>query len=109
MSTNLPTAISKDERNWGMFAHLSGLLAFVSGIGGIIGPLVIYLLKKDEMPFVRDQAREALNFQITMFIAFLISWVLVIVLIGFVLLFALGIIDLIFCIVAAIKASEGVA
>src|SRR5262245_2277078 len=108
-STSTPTAVSKDERNWAMFAHMSGFLVFLTGIGGIVGPLVIYLLKKDEMPFVEDQAREALNFQITMFIGALICFALMWVLIGFLLIFLLGIFDIVFTIVAAVKASEGVA
>ncbi len=104
-----PTTISKEERNWAMLAHLSGLLAFATLIGGILGPLVMWLIRKDDMTFAADQAKEALNFQISVFVAGLIAGVLCLVLIGFVLLALLVIVDLILVIIAAVKASEGVA
>lgn len=107
-TTTAPTAISKEERNWAMLAHLSGLLAFATLIGGILGPLVMWLIRKDDMTFAADQAKEALNFQISVFVAGLIAGVLCLVLIGFVLLALLVIVDLILVIVAAVKASEGV-
>jgi uncharacterized protein len=60
------TAPSEDERTWGMYAHLSGMLAFTAvPFGGIIGPLVLYLQNKPTRPFATEQAREALNFHIT--------------------------------------------
>ncbi|HKE45738.1 MAG TPA: DUF4870 domain-containing protein [Steroidobacteraceae bacterium] len=108
VSTTPPAAISKEERNWAMLAHLSGLLAFATLIGGILGPLVLWLIRKDEMTFAADQAKEALNFQITVFVAGLIAGVMCLVLIGFVLLAILVVVDLILMIVAAVKASEGV-
>src|SRR5438067_4606520 len=60
------TVSSKEERLWAMLAHLSGFLGhFLPGIGNIAGPLVIWILKKDRFAFVDDQAKEALNFQIS--------------------------------------------
>ena len=97
-----------------MIEHLSALLggfltgAFL-GLGCLLGPLIIWLVKKDTMPFVDDQAKEALNFNITVAIAAVICGVLMFVLIGFVLLPVLGIAWLVFTIIAAIKANEGVA
>ena len=67
--TNASTGISQEEKQWGMFAHLSALLGLVIPLGNVIGPLVIWLVKKDTMPFVDNQAKEALNFQITVIIA----------------------------------------
>ena len=97
------------ENNWGMAAHLSALAGYVFPIiGFIIGPLVIWLMKKDEMPFVNSNGKEALNFQITMVIAAIVSSILVFVIIGIFLLWAVAIIDMIFIIVAAIQASKGV-
>jgi uncharacterized Tic20 family protein len=99
---------SAEERQWALFAHLSALLGLVTaGWLCFVGPLVIWLVKKDTMPFVEDQAKEALNFNITMMIAAAISWVLLFVLIGFILLPAVAIIWLVFVIIAAIKANEG--
>ncbi|HEU4669867.1 MAG TPA: DUF4870 domain-containing protein [Dyella sp.] len=103
------TGPSPEERQWAMFAHLSALLGLVTaGWACFLGPLVIWLVKKDTMPFVDDQAKEALNFNITVMIAGAICWVLVFVLIGLVLLWALAIVWIVFTIIAAIKANEGV-
>ncbi|MGN6384411.1 MAG: DUF4870 domain-containing protein [Dyella sp.] len=100
---------SAEERQWAMFGHLSALLGLVTaGWACFLGPLVIWLVKKDTMPFVADQAKEALNFNITVMIAGAICWILVFVLIGFVLLWALAIVWIVFTILAAIKANEGV-
>ena len=101
---------SPEERQWAMFAHLSALLGLVTaGWACFLGPLIIWLVKKDTMPFVDDQAKEALNFNITVMIAGAICWILVFVLIGFLLLWALAIVWIVFTIIAAIKANEGVA
>jgi uncharacterized Tic20 family protein len=96
------------ERNWGMAAHLSALAGYVIPFGNIIGPLVVWLVKKDEMPFVNSQAKEALNFQITVAIGALICVVLMLLIIGFFLLWALAIVNLVFIVIAAVQASKGV-
>ena len=103
---------SHEQRQWAMFAHLSALLgALITGhfwgLGCFIGPLVIWLMKKDSMAFVADQAKEALNFNITVAIAGLVCVVLLFILVGFVLLPLLGIAWVVFTIIAAIKANEG--
>lgn len=97
----------KESRNWAMAAHLSALLGYIVPFGSVIGPLVVWLIKKDESPYVDAQGKEALNFQITMLIAAIISIVLMFILIGFLLIFLVAVFDLIMIIVAAIKASEG--
>lgn len=96
-----------EATNWGMFAHLSALLGFLVPFGSIVGPLLIWQLKGKENAFVSDEAKEALNFQITMFIGFLISAVLIFVLVGFLLMAVLAIADLVLIIIAAISASKG--
>lgn len=111
---------SAEEKQWALFAHLSALLgAFVTGFwfgwGCFLGPLVIWLVKKDTMPFVNDQGKEALNFNITLAIIGVILLIFSIVTLGIGLLIAIpvGIVVaiswLVFTIIAAIKASEGVA
>jgi len=100
--------LEKQSRQWGMFCHLASLAGFVGiPFGHIIGPLVVWLMKKDEMPFVNDQGKEALNFQISMSIYMAVSFVLVFVLIGFFGLIALAILDLVLTIMAAVQANEG--
>lgn len=97
----------QEERNWGMFCHLSALAGFIIPLGNIIGPLVIWLMKKDESQFVDDQGKESVNFQISFIIYALVAALLVIVVIGIVLLIALGVGMLVLVIVAGIKASNG--
>ena len=98
---------SKDEQNWAMICHLSALAGFVIPFGNIIGPLVVWLIKKDTMPLVDQHGKEALNFQITVLIAFVICLVLTLVLIGVVLMFVVGIGALVLTIMAAVKVSNG--
>ena len=92
---------SKDDCNLAMLAHLLGIFT------GFIGALIIWILKKDSPGFANSQAKEALNFQITITIGFLIAWVLAFILIGFVLVPILYVTNLIFCILGAIAASKG--
>ena len=112
---------SAEERQWAMFAHLSVLLGglvtsgWAGSVGFFIGPLVIWLMKKDTMPFVSDQAKEALNFAITVSIACVVLVMLTILSLGIgalltiPLMMAIGIAALVLVIIAAIKANEGVA
>ncbi|MCC5869152.1 MAG: DUF4870 domain-containing protein [Gammaproteobacteria bacterium] len=100
---------SRDERNWALIAHLSAIAGMLVPIAGIIlGPLVVWLLKREDSEFVADQAKEALNFNITMFLGYIICFILVIIVIGVFLMMALGLLHLVLIIIAMIKASEGV-
>ena len=104
---SMPTKV---ERDWAVICHLAAFAGLVVPyVGIVLGPLVVWLLKREGMPFVDDQGREAMNFQLTMFIAGLVCMVLMWVLIGFALLAALALFDFVVTIVAAGKASEGVA
>ena len=100
---------SAEERQWAMFAHLAALAGFIIPFGNLIGPLIVWMMKKEAMPFVEDQGKESLNFQITVTIAAIIAAVLIVVLIGALLLPLVGIAALVFIVIAAIKANEGVA
>jgi uncharacterized Tic20 family protein len=104
-----PTHSVKDERLWAMFCHLGGLGMYVFPFGNVILPLVIWLVKKDEYPLVNDQGKESLNFQLSILIYTLVSIVLAFVVVGFVLLPAVLIFDIVMIIIASIKANEGVA
>ena len=111
--------VSAEERQWGMFAHLSMLLAglltsFAGGWGWFIGPLIIWLVKKDTMPFVEDQAKEALNFSILITGIFVVLFVLGILTLGLGFLITIpimvivGLVALVLTVIAAMKANEGV-
>jgi hypothetical protein len=91
-------APTSDEKNMALLSHILTLVA------GFIAPLVIYLVKKEESAFITAHAKESLNFQITLFIVFVILFV---TLIGILLLWIVGILALVLIIVATIKASEG--
>jgi uncharacterized Tic20 family protein len=100
--------LTSEERNWGMLSHLLALTGYVGiPFGHIIAPLIIYLMKKDESPFVADQARESLNFQISMSIYAVISGVLVLILIGFLLLAAVWVAGVVLTVIASVKAANG--
>jgi uncharacterized Tic20 family protein len=99
---------TQDERTWGMLAHLAAFTGFIVPFGNLIGPLLVWLLKREQLAFVADQGKEALNFNITVLIAAAICGVLVFVFIGILLGVALFIAWLTLTIVAGIKASEGI-
>ena len=106
--------VNKDARMWGMICHLAGLaglIPVVPVVGSIIGPLVVWQLKKDEFGFVDEQGKEAVNFQISILLYLLVSailWVpLSFVCIGAVIPFAISIVDLVFMLIAAVKANDG--
>ena len=95
-------------RTWAMAAHLSTLCAYVGvPFGNILAPLIIWVIKKDEFPFVDDQGKEALNFQISLTIYGIIAGILCLILIGFVLLLILFIMHLVLTIMVAVAANRG--
>lgn len=98
---------AKEEQNWAMICHLAALAGFVIPLGNVLGPLVVWLIKKDTMPLVDVHGKEALNFQITVTIAMVISILLMFVLIGILLVFVVGIGALVLTILAAVKVSNG--
>lgn len=99
---------SKDEKLWATLCHLSALVGFVFPIiGNIVAPLLFWLIRKDEMPFVDVAGKESLNFQISVSLYAICAAILVIVLIGIPLLFIIGFADLILIIMASVKTAEG--
>jgi uncharacterized Tic20 family protein len=102
--------VNKDARMWAMFCHLVGLAALLPPIpifGGAIGALIIWQIKKDEFPFVDEHGKEALNFQISILIYAIVAGLLILACIGAFLLPAVMIFDIVFVIIAAIKANNG--
>ena len=119
-SSDVQGGISAEERQWAMFAHLSALAGgiitagWAGSIGCFLGPLVIWLMKKETMPFVDDQAKEALNFNITVAIAFFVLFLLTLGTLGLgailtvPLMIIVGLAWLVLTVIAAIKSNEGV-
>jgi uncharacterized Tic20 family protein len=100
--------LTKDDRTWAMLAHLSGLAGYVVPFGNIFGPLIVWLLKKDQSWFIDDQGKEAVNFQISLTIYVILAIISIIIAVGIFLIPLVAVAGLIFMIVAAIKSNEGV-
>ena len=92
---------TSDEKTMALLSHLLAIFF------GFIPPLVIWLIKKDESKFVSEHAKESLNFQITLAIATIISAILIFILIGIFLIWAIQLVRIVLCIVATIKTNEG--
>jgi uncharacterized protein len=92
---------TSDEKTLGMLAHILAIVA------SFIAPLVIYILKKDDSSFVSAHAKESLNFQLTVILAYFISSILMFILIGIPMLILIGLGNLILIIIATIRVSEG--
>jgi len=100
-------ALSGEDRLWGAVAHLSAFAIYFSGIGHIVGPMVIWLWKRDTNPFVAEEAKEAMNFNISVTIYAIVAAVLILLLIGIPLLICIHFFQVICIIVGALKASDG--
>lgn len=90
-----------DEKLWAILIQVGGVLF------GFIPPLIGYLVLKDRGPFVRAYSATALNFQLTLLIAYVVGWVLSVVVIGFIILAAVWVLNIVFSIIAAVKANNG--
>ncbi len=98
-----------NARQWGMLSHLLGLaIGLLTGLG-FIGPLIVLLTKKEEHPFIEDQANESLNFQISLLIYYLVAGAITAVTcgLGFPLLFVPYLMQLILGIIATVKSNQG--
>ncbi len=103
--------MNRDARMWAMLCHLAGfafLLPVIPFIGSVVGPLIVWLIKKDQYPFVNEQGKEAVNFQITMLIYAAVSLIFWFICIGVFLTLAVGIVDIALIIIAAIKVNDGI-
>lgn len=86
-----------------------GMLAHLLGVLGFLGPLIIWMIKKDQSPFVNDQGKEALNFHLVMLIGYIIGFATTWMCVGFFILPAVAIVSIIFSIMGAMKAKDGIA
>ena len=101
---NQPT---KDEKTWAMLCHFSAFAGLIFPFGNFLAPLIIWLIKKEEFPFVEDQGKEVLNFQISMTIYLIGSGILCFILIGIPMVIGFLIFDVIVTLIGAVKANDG--
>ncbi len=101
-------ASEKLARTWAMLCHLTALIGLLVPLGFVLGPLIVWLIKRAEFPIVNDQGKESLNFQITMLIGIVIGIVLSAVIIGMFIIPAVLLYDIVMVVVASVKANSGV-
>jgi uncharacterized protein len=94
--------VTRDDRNLALLIHLLAIIT------GFLAPLIIWLIKKDSSKFIDHHGKQALNFQITILLAYIISWVLTFVFfVGCFIMPVVVIVDIVFCILAAVASSRG--
>jgi len=103
-----PSSQSSEIRTWCVLCHASALLGlFFHFLGHLLGPLIVWLLKRDMSPEIDANGKESLNFQISMLIYDAIAGILCIILIGIPILIALWVLNTVLVIIASVKTSEG--
>jgi uncharacterized Tic20 family protein len=100
-NTALMTTPSNDDKNIATITHLGGT------VFSFLPALIVWVLKKDDSQYISAQAKEALNFQVTVILAHFIAWILAFILIGFFFMFIIWVFNIVFCIIAAISTSKG--
>ena len=98
---------TNDERVWATITHLGIVASFIVPMGNIILPLILWLVFKEKSAYIEYHSKEALNFQLTMIIAAIIGGVLSFIFIGIPILIAVLVVDVVYSVIAAIKANQG--
>ena len=99
--------LSETERNWAMFCHLAAFAGFFFPFGGIIGPLIRWLSRRDESTWVNENGKASLNFQLSILLYTVLALPLCLIIIGIPLVILLGTLKIICIVIASIKASKG--
>lgn len=99
--------LSETERNWAMLCHLSAFAGFFFPFGGILGPLICWLSKRDEYVWVNVNGRNSLNFQLSILLYMVLTIPLCIIIIGIPIIIVLGVLKVVCVIIASIKAAKG--
>ena len=113
--TTSPSSVNPSIRTWTVLCHASAFLGFlIPALGQFVGPLIIWLWKRDESPEIDEHGKESLNFQLSMFIytavTGVVCFILMFVLIGFLLIPVIALLyiaDVVFVIIASLKANDG--
>jgi len=98
---------SESERNWGMLCHLSAFAGFIIPLGGILGPLIFWLLRKEESVWINRNGKASLNFQLSMLLYHVLCIPLFILLIGFFFLGVLIFLEIVCIVIASVRAANG--
>jgi len=99
--------LSETERNWAMLCHLSAFAGYFFPFGGIIGPLICWLTRKDESQWVDQNGKQSMNFQLSILLYMVLSIPLIIIIVGIPIIIFLGFLEVICIIIASVKASKG--
>jgi uncharacterized Tic20 family protein len=100
--------MDKKAYTWGTLCHLTALCGLIGvPFGHLLGPLVVWLVKRNDYPFVDEQGKESLNFQISMTIYALVAALLILVAVGIPILIAIAVLDVVFVIIASVKSNRG--
>ena len=99
--------LTDSERNWAMFCHLSAFAGFFFPFGGIIGPLICWLSKKDESEWVDKNGKESMNFQLSILLYFILALPLCFIIVGIPIEMFLGVLKVVCIIIASVKGSKG--
>ena len=100
---------TETEKTDAMICHLLGLAGYVIPLGGIIGPIIFWSMKKDKSVYVDQAGKEAINFHISMLIYLVISMILTLIFIGVFLAVAVLLVEIIYSVIVALKARDGIA
>ncbi|ABM23091.1 MULTISPECIES: DUF4870 domain-containing protein [Shewanella] len=100
-------SVTKSDKDFGLLVYASSFIGYLVPLGSILGPLIIWLMKREESAFVDQCGRSCLNFKLSLLIYVIISGVLAFIGIGFIFLIVLAILDLVCTVLGIIKASEG--
>jgi len=104
---DLQTPPSAEARQWAMLCHFAAFFGLVFPFGNLLGPLVVWQLKRESHPYVDAQGKEALNFQITLSLALMLCGLLAWLLIGFPLMALVSVVGLVLTVLGGIRANEG--
>jgi uncharacterized Tic20 family protein len=99
--------LSESEKNWAMLCHLSAFAGFFFPFGGVIGPLICWLSRKDDSQWVNINGKASLNFQLSMLLYMILAAPLCIIIIGIPIIIFLVVLKVICIIIASVKAAKG--
>ncbi|MBB1319317.1 DUF4870 domain-containing protein [Shewanella sp. SR43-4] len=105
--TELTDTLSKDAKNMGLLVHAASFVGYIFPLGSVLGPLIIWLMKRDEFEFVNQCGKNCINFKLSLMIYALVSGILIFIGVGVLLLAALALLDIVCTIIAMVKASDG--